>query len=82
MADLDYQERCKQARITQAGDVWRHRKTGKQVVVTHRVGLYGIGLSHPSGRKSMKLDHYLASDYELMFPDPTPEEVRTLGTSY
>jgi hypothetical protein len=61
---MDYKERCKVARETRLGDNWVHRKTGKSVIVQGRVGLYGVKLLHQSGRRTIKLDHYLASDYE------------------
>ena len=49
-----------------AGDVWRHRKTGKLVTVRWRVSLFRVALIHESGKQTVKQDHYLAGDYELV----------------
>lgn len=64
-----YKERAKLARTTKNGDNWKHLKTGKTVIVLGRVGLFGVSLLHQSGKKTIKLDHYLASDYELLVPN-------------
>jgi hypothetical protein len=64
--ESDYQMRCKDARATKAGDVWRHRKTGKLVTVRWRVSLFRVALIHESGKQTVKQDHYLAGDYELV----------------
>ena len=69
----DYQMRCKDAQATKAGDVWRHRKSGKLVTVRSRVGHFRVALLHESGRRTVKQDHYLAGDYELV-PPPSAEE--------
>lgn len=62
----DYQKRCKDAQATKDGDVWRNLKTGKTVTVRGRVGYFGIALLHESGKRTVKRDHYLAGDYELI----------------
>lgn len=62
----DYQKRCKDVQTTKAGDVWRHRKSGKLVTVRGRDGRFGIALLHESGKRTVKQDHYLAGDYELV----------------
>lgn len=61
---LSFEHRCKQARETKTGDKWRNPKTGKTVEVVGRIGHYGVQLLHESGRRTCKLDHYLASDFE------------------
>lgn len=66
----NYNERCDQARTTTNGDNWKHRKTGKTVIVTGRVGYFGVKLLHQSGKKTVKQDHYLASDYEKVEVTP------------
>jgi hypothetical protein len=63
MTDLDYQQRCEQARTTKEGDVWVHRKTGKRLTVMGRVGYAGVRVRHETGRETVKQDHYLADDY-------------------
>jgi hypothetical protein len=62
----DYQKRCKDAQATKEGDVWRHLKTGKTVTVRGRVSLFRVALIHESGKRTVKQDHYLAGDYELV----------------
>lgn len=66
MSVKPYQERCEQARTTVAGDKWKHRKTGKTVIILGRIGYYGVKLLHQSEKITSKLDHYLASDYDLV----------------
>jgi hypothetical protein len=75
--DTTFQHRAKQAEATSVGDKWKHRKTGKVVTVTHRVGRFGVGLLHESGKRTMKLDHYLASDYELEYSQFTQPKEKT-----
>ena len=61
---MNYKERYEYARNTGSGANWKHRKTGKTVIVLGRIGLIGIQLLHQSGKRTVKLQHYLASDYE------------------
>lgn len=67
-----YEERCKQAKVTDAGDIWVNIKTGRRATVTSRRG-FQVGLKHESGRETSKQDHYLAGDFYLfkkMPPEP------------
>jgi len=70
---LKYEDRCKRAHAAVAGDVWRSPKNGKTVVVLGRIGYYGVHLQHESGKRTCKLEHYLASDYEPVQQGPTSE---------
>lgn len=62
--NLTYTGRLDRARKTVKGDKWRDPKTGKTVEVIGRAGYSGVELLHESGRRTVKRDHYLASDYE------------------
>lgn len=61
---MTYKERYIAAKESDKGDNWRHRKTGKTVIVLNRVGNYGLHLLHESGRKTVRLERTLASEYE------------------
>lgn len=65
--------RLRLARATVPGDVWRHLKTGQKVTIVDRASYDKVRLSHhASGRVTVKLDHYLAGDYDL-FENAAPD---------
>jgi hypothetical protein len=69
----DIQTRLRLSRATVAGDVWQHLKTGKKVTIVDRAGYDKVRLSHHgTGRVTIKLDHYLAGDYDL-FESAAPD---------
>lgn len=68
---LTYLERCALLKTLKEGDVWKHRKTGRQAEVLAIHGM-DIELRHESGRVSRKQDHYFAGDFEPMAASVKP----------
>ena len=62
----NYNDRCKQARATNTGDQWQHRKTGKTLRILKRLCRDVVEVQHQSGTVTAKQDHYLAGDYFLL----------------
>lgn len=64
---LTFQEKCALARKSKISDVWKHKKTGRTVVIVGHVGsraVLSLMLKHESGRVTQKQDHYFAYDYD------------------